>query len=601
MDAVQDRYMRQLEAVAVKAEHICGSEKIISEMMSLLLALNELYDGKISEINTLEEDLEQISELMLSSKAAVFADDAQHLCSLTSAFQSTDWQPRRNFLSSSRKKSEEFFSPSGRPGSDPRRTGPFKGPSSTKERFAQRLKQHRFRRASSDILLRGTKWLNAGKRRHRMADSGGSGSGSQRSLQAVPSTSKNIKMRGMRAGIKCSSSGLRPSVGAADSSISPATGNQPGHLMSPRGGRGRGNSACPSPPMLSASRTTTSSKSRILEQNSRSALPYSRHVPSHGANIGGSSHKSAGDARKRTRNSSVNPEDSRRQGVSSNTCDADSASDQSDYDSNSDGAASLREPRVFDLHKRTQHVFGQPNRDDPANGRFNEDILPSGEGVVTDHDDDLTSNDSTLSNDAYTVNENRSGSRVPSPASKQQITTPSTTISSTAGGRSRTTSSSINYSYRSSLRRSANSPDLVASKSSEMQRSQSTGYHLSKRGRSTGTLRNHSATRSPAPQSPAATVTGFGGANLVDSVNANEGDDTEDDDNNCEDGTTGTGERVYCLCKKVSFGEMIACDNKRCPIEWFHFGCVDIRVQPKGKWYCPQCRGETSKCRRGDA
>ncbi|BHF79498.1 Ras-related protein Rab-6A [Sparganum proliferum] len=380
-------------------------------------------------------------------------------------------------------------------------------------------------------------------------------------------------------------------VGGADSSISDATGNQPGHLMSPRGGQGRGNSAFPSPPMLSASPTTTSSKSRILEQKSRSALPSSHHVLSHGANSGGSSHKSAGEARKRTRNSSVNPEDSCRQGISSNPCDADSASDESDYDSNSAGATSLREPRVFGLHKRTQHVFGEPSRDDLANGRFNEDILPSGEGVVTDHDEDLTSDDSTLSNDAYTVNENRNGSRVPSPASKQRITTSSTTISSTAVGRSRTTSSSIYYIYRSSLRRSANSPDLVASKPSEMQRSQSTGYHLSKRGRSSGTLRNHSATRSPAPQSPAATVTGFDGANLVDSVNADEGDGTEDDDNSCEDGATGTGERVYCLCKKISFGEMIACDSKRCPIEWFHFGCVDIRVQPKGKWYCPQCRG----------
>ncbi|VDN35714.1 unnamed protein product, partial [Dibothriocephalus latus] len=116
MDAVQDRYMRQLEAVTVNTDQICGSEKIISEMMSLLLALNELYDGKISEMNTLEEDLGQISELMLASKASVLADDAQHLCSLTSAFQSGDWQPCKNVVTSSRKKSEEFFSPVGRPG-----------------------------------------------------------------------------------------------------------------------------------------------------------------------------------------------------------------------------------------------------------------------------------------------------------------------------------------------------------------------------------------------------------------------------------------------------------------------------------------------------
>uniref|UniRef100_A0A0X3NRQ9 Meckel syndrome type 1 protein homolog n=1 Tax=Schistocephalus solidus TaxID=70667 RepID=A0A0X3NRQ9_SCHSO len=600
MDTVQDRYMRQLEAVTVKTEQICGSEKLISEMMSLLLALNELYDGKISEINTLEEDLEKISELMLSSKAAVFADDAQHLCSLTSAFQSGDWQSRKNFITS-RKKSGEVFSPVGRIGvcSDPRRTGAFKGASNTKERFAQRLKQHRFRRASSDILLRGTKWINVGKRRHRIADGINNGSGTQRSLQTVPSTSKNLKMRGMRAGVKCSSSGPRPAVGDANN-IGAGTGNQPCYLMSPRGGRSRGTSACSSPPILSASRTGPSSKSRILEQNSRSALPSSRHIISHGTGSGGSSHKLAGEARKRTRTTSVNPEDSRRQVVDTNLCDADSASDQSEYDSNSDGVSAARGTKIFDLHNRTQHVFGEASKEELANSRFNEEVLPSGEGATTDHDEDLTSNDSTLSNDAYTVNESRSGSRVPSPASKQQTVTPSTPISSTGGGKNRTSSPAY-YRYRSSLRRSANSPDLLASKSSETPRSQSASYHLSKRGRSSGQLRNHSATRSPAPQSPAATVAGFSGTKSIDQVNANENDDTEDDDNNAEEGTTGTGERVYCLCKKVSFGEMIACDNKRCPIEWFHFGCVDIRVQPKGKWYCPQCRGETSKCRRGDA
>ncbi|KAF8563521.1 hypothetical protein P879_11209 [Paragonimus westermani] len=59
-------------------------------------------------------------------------------------------------------------------------------------------------------------------------------------------------------------------------------------------------------------------------------------------------------------------------------------------------------------------------------------------------------------------------------------------------------------------------------------------------------------------------------------------------------------ERLYCLCKKVSFGDMIACDNKDCEVEWFHFACVDIRVQPKGKWYCPLCRGESSKMKRLD-
>ncbi|KAH9284367.1 Inhibitor of growth protein 1 [Echinococcus granulosus] len=62
-----------------------------------------------------------------------------------------------------------------------------------------------------------------------------------------------------------------------------------------------------------------------------------------------------------------------------------------------------------------------------------------------------------------------------------------------------------------------------------------------------------------------------------------------------------SGERLYCLCKKLSYGDMIACDNPRCEIEWFHFACVEIKTQPKGRWYCPRCRGESSKVKRVDA
>ncbi|XP_019586641.2 LOW QUALITY PROTEIN: inhibitor of growth protein 1 [Rhinolophus sinicus] len=54
-------------------------------------------------------------------------------------------------------------------------------------------------------------------------------------------------------------------------------------------------------------------------------------------------------------------------------------------------------------------------------------------------------------------------------------------------------------------------------------------------------------------------------------------------------------EPTYCLCNQVSNGEMIGCDNDECPIEWFHFSCVGLNHKPKGKWYCPKCRGENEK------
>lgn len=51
-------------------------------------------------------------------------------------------------------------------------------------------------------------------------------------------------------------------------------------------------------------------------------------------------------------------------------------------------------------------------------------------------------------------------------------------------------------------------------------------------------------------------------------------------------------EPTYCLCDQVSYGEMIGCDNDDCEIEWFHFNCVGLSNKPKGKWFCPNCRGD---------
>jgi hypothetical protein len=51
---------------------------------------------------------------------------------------------------------------------------------------------------------------------------------------------------------------------------------------------------------------------------------------------------------------------------------------------------------------------------------------------------------------------------------------------------------------------------------------------------------------------------------------------------------------LYCVCQQVSFGEMVGCESKNCPYQWFHYKCVGIKTAPKGKWYCDHC---TSKMR----
>ncbi|OHW91531.1 PHD-finger domain-containing protein [Colletotrichum incanum] len=62
----------------------------------------------------------------------------------------------------------------------------------------------------------------------------------------------------------------------------------------------------------------------------------------------------------------------------------------------------------------------------------------------------------------------------------------------------------------------------------------------------------------------------------------------EDDEGNPID----PNEPRYCDCNRVSFGEMIACDNDNCDKEWFHLECVGMTHIPARttKWYCPDCR-----------
>ena len=62
-------------------------------------------------------------------------------------------------------------------------------------------------------------------------------------------------------------------------------------------------------------------------------------------------------------------------------------------------------------------------------------------------------------------------------------------------------------------------------------------------------------------------------------VNGQAGDDMPVDPN----------EPVYCFCRKVSYGQMIACDSPDCKFEWFHYICVGLKEEPAGRWLCASC------------
>ena len=45
-------------------------------------------------------------------------------------------------------------------------------------------------------------------------------------------------------------------------------------------------------------------------------------------------------------------------------------------------------------------------------------------------------------------------------------------------------------------------------------------------------------------------------------------------------------EKVYCIFHRPKSGQMIARENARCPTEWFHFDCVELKCALCGKCFC---------------
>ncbi|XP_027198356.2 inhibitor of growth protein 3-like [Dermatophagoides pteronyssinus] len=72
----------------------------------------------------------------------------------------------------------------------------------------------------------------------------------------------------------------------------------------------------------------------------------------------------------------------------------------------------------------------------------------------------------------------------------------------------------------------------------------------------------------------------------LDSTNNNSSDPGSSDAANND---YNMNEPRYCYCNSVSYGEMIFCENKECPYQWFHYDCVGIKVPPDGSWFCPTC------------
>ena len=80
-----------------------------------------------------------------------------------------------------------------------------------------------------------------------------------------------------------------------------------------------------------------------------------------------------------------------------------------------------------------------------------------------------------------------------------------------------------------------------------------------------------------------------------DDIDGEEGEEEDEDvEEEAEDDEEEQEEddQRYCFCQKVSYGEMVGCENDKCPYEWFHLNCVGLKEAPKDQdiWYCPECR-----------
>ena len=82
----------------------------------------------------------------------------------------------------------------------------------------------------------------------------------------------------------------------------------------------------------------------------------------------------------------------------------------------------------------------------------------------------------------------------------------------------------------------------------------------------------------------------------------NNGIPPEYPDENAQNLQNGEKQKVYCKCKKPSFGDMIECENPRCPNgQWFHYSCVDISEgkEPTSEWYCcTKCKEEAKNLKK---
>lgn len=130
---------------------------------------------------------------------------------------------------------------------------------------------------------------------------------------------------------------------------------------------------------------------------------------------------------------------------------------------------------------------------------------------------------------------------------------------------------------KSSSRKRQRDDSVASTHSASSGRDVNHGSSDDKRSHSTGST---SSSRSSRGTSSGGSHSGGHGSSQSSSKKQAAKNDVQEDD------------ELYCICNLPSYGNMIACDGKKCPnpSQWYHWECVGLSDGPNpDTWLCPEC------------
>jgi inhibitor of growth protein 3 len=179
------------------------------------------------------------------------------------------------------------------------------------------------------------------------------------------------------------------------------------------------------------------------------------------------------------------------------------------------------------------------------------------------------------------------GTLPPSGLARQSSMTPNTPRAGTPGGAARAGSAGPRLSQKSITSKKV--APQGSRQSGALRKSKKSGLNRVKRSGN----KNSPSSTNDSELSDAESGSGDEDDEAVTPPPTKDGD--QDEEMGDVDDEEGGDDRKYCICHSVSYGDMVACDNESCKLEWFHWSCVGLKSEPVGTWICPVCIKEGKK------